>query len=77
MKECSKCKNIKDISEFFKDSQKKNGLRVCCKTCYTLANKEYRAKNGEKLELIIESGIMNIRSFMIKRLELYVVNLSR
>ncbi len=59
MKSCSKCKNIRDLSEFSKDRSSKDGLRSQCKSCQKLyrqsvsdKSKEYRKRywkeNGDK-----------------------------
>lgn len=63
MKKCSKCKKELQLSEFWKDKYKKDGLRSACKNCnandkeylrnYNLKTKdrrkEYRKQNSEKL----------------------------
>lgn len=49
MKVCSKCKIEKELSEFPKQSCQKDGLRPSCKVCHNLSNKEYVAKNREKV----------------------------
>ena len=33
LKKCGKCKEVKPLSEFHKDSHRKDKLRYCCKTC--------------------------------------------
>lgn len=42
MKKCTKCKNEKELSEFY------NG-RGKCKDCYSLASKKYYKKNKDKI----------------------------
>lgn len=46
MKKCSKCKQEKEITEFAKDSNCKDGLRPSCRVCHAV----YRAANKEKLK---------------------------
>ena len=47
MKQCTRCKQIKDISEFGKNKNGKNGLRSYCKECQAVLNKMYRhSKDG-------------------------------
>lgn len=45
-KVCSKCKQVKIITEFSKDKRSKDGLYGICKTC----NKEYYKNNIEKIK---------------------------
>ena len=40
MKQCSKCGERKDFSEFYKQEDKKDGLCYWCKKCF----KEYKKK---------------------------------
>jgi DNA-nicking Smr family endonuclease len=60
MKQCTKCKEFKELDQFSKDSKRKDGLQYNCKQCnksYVEANKEiiaerqrlYREENFEKL----------------------------
>lgn len=45
-KTCSKCKQVKEITEFFKDSAKPDGYEYYCKSCAMLKkqNNDYRKK---------------------------------
>ena len=45
MKQCSKCGERKDFSEFYKQEDKKDGLCYWCKKCF----KEYKKKVYQKL----------------------------
>ena len=45
-KECSKCHEVKAVSEFSKDKSKKDGIRTICKDCH----KEYNKQNADKLK---------------------------
>lgn len=49
MKKCNKCKEIKSLSEFFKDKTKKDGLHTICKLCSKKNNKKYIATHKEKV----------------------------
>jgi Autographiviridae endonuclease VII len=44
-KSCSKCKEIKDYSEFHKDLTRAIGIRPACKACETKRLYEWREKN--------------------------------
>ena len=47
MKRCSKCKQIKDESEFSKNRSRQDGLRVWCKKCESeYAHKRYKKNRG-------------------------------
>lgn len=48
-KRCSKCKNIKQLSEFAKDEHKKSGYRSYCKYCGNKASAKYRKDHLEEL----------------------------
>ncbi len=48
LKKCSKCGEVKPVSEFGKDKGAKDGLFRWCKVCNRNHQKEYRAKNPEK-----------------------------
>ena len=50
MKTCSKCKIEKELSEFTKNKQQKNGLNPSCKCCL----KHYREENKEKIKEYIK-----------------------
>jgi len=50
MKVCSKCKEVKDESEFYKDKSKKDGLRPDCKVCVKKQDIQYRQKNKDKIK---------------------------
>ena len=48
-KECIKCGKVKEVSEFRKDSSRKDGLRSYCKKCHNQLNIEWQKKNPEKV----------------------------
>jgi len=45
MKECTKCHEIKDESEFYKSRNLKSGRTYQCKACMNIQNAEYQRKN--------------------------------
>ena len=47
MKECSKCKENKDLTEFNKHKTNKDGLKGDCKVCAAANQKEWYKKNKE------------------------------
>jgi len=51
-KRCSKCKEIKPLSEFHKHSRYKYGVRSCCKDCANQQNVIYgKSDKGKKAKL--------------------------
>jgi len=56
MKKCSKCKEFKIITEFFKDKARKDGYEPCCKICAMNKkdNNEYKRKYGITLDIYNE-----------------------
>ena len=46
-KQCSKCEEVKELSEFYKDKDKQDGLTTQCKSCKKIYLKEYRAINRD------------------------------
>jgi hypothetical protein len=48
MKKCTKCNEIKDLTQFYKNKTCKNGLSTQCKSCYINSNKQYVRDNGYK-----------------------------
>jgi hypothetical protein len=47
MKQCTKCKQIKDESEFYKNKDK---LRPSCKTCHNSLTKQYDARHPDGMK---------------------------
>ncbi len=45
MKKCTKCGETKELTEFHKDKNRKDGRRACCKVC----QKQYYQANREKI----------------------------
>jgi hypothetical protein len=50
MKSCTKCKKVKDYSEFSKDSRKQDGLNCQCKSCRKIYLKKYYILNKERID---------------------------
>ena len=49
-KECCKCHEIKEVSEFFKDKSKKDGIGTTCKECRREYQKEYQKQNTYRIK---------------------------
>lgn len=47
MKRCPKCNHEKPFTDFGKDSQKKDGLKVWCKSCKKLGDANYLKQNKD------------------------------
>ena len=45
MKQCTKCKQLKEVTEFGKQNRNKNGLQPKCKAC----DKQYRQENSARI----------------------------
>lgn len=49
MKKCSKCKIDRDLSDFYKDKSRKDGLRNICRGCDKNKINKYRLENPDKV----------------------------
>ena len=49
MKICTRCKEEKKFSQFYKNSTTKDGFRPHCKACVSAHQKKYKEKNPEKV----------------------------
>jgi hypothetical protein len=47
---CSVCKIEKPVSDFYKHSLSKDGLRACCKQCFKCSRKKYVEENPSKIQ---------------------------
>ena len=61
MKKCCKCKEIKELTEFFKSKDRKDGVQTYCKACGTKRRSQYYQDN-KKTELATRR-----RHFLFKR----------
>lgn len=48
IKICSRCGEIKEKTDFYKDERRKHGLYSACKKCHELYNKIWISKNPEE-----------------------------
>lgn len=70
-KKCTKCFNIKPLSEFYKDTQKSDGHRPDCKDC----GKSYHLKNRDSILVKMkERRELNKDRYKTKQREYYVNN---
>ena len=51
MKNCSKCKEAKELTEFYKQASKKDGLQSHCKACERARHSKYRENNAVKISI--------------------------
>jgi hypothetical protein len=47
MKQCTKCGQLKELTEFNKQKASKDGLKTICKSCKKISNKNYREHNPD------------------------------
>jgi hypothetical protein len=74
-KRCTKCKDEKELSDFYKDLKSKDGLNWYCIECENLRNKKYHAKNKEirKIQMIkyYNKNKIRLKSYNQKRMKIY------
>lgn len=51
-KKCSKCEEVKEITEFPRDARKRDGVRCHCKSCFALYMKSRYYENPQKYRKI-------------------------
>lgn len=51
MKTCSKCKQIKNFTDFHKNASRKDGFAHQCKICASSTNKNYKTRHAKELQL--------------------------
>ena len=61
MKQCTKCGIQKPLSEFYKNTIRKDGLRGPCKTCDIEKSRSYRAEFPEKSKNQVKSSKLKIK----------------
>lgn len=70
MKKCTKCKERKGLSEFYKGKLSKGGLRAACKSCYNASAAKHYADNREtaaaRIEAYYNSGPETGRAIHLK-----------
>lgn len=50
MKQCSKCKEVKELSEFYKLISSSDGFQSWCKSCISEKDKHYYTKNKDQIK---------------------------
>lgn len=74
MKECSKCKEVKTLDNFYKHKLTINGLCYACKPCMIESNKIWRKNNAERRREIARIGYYRRRDKYIKYSKIYRKN---
>jgi hypothetical protein len=69
---CKKCKIYKNLSEFGKNKNKKDGLNIYCKNCELIRAQEYRKNNKEKSNLASKKYRKNNKEQYKKSVEKYL-----
>ncbi len=49
-KKCNKCKEVKNVLEFYKRGDRTDGYKYICKVCDNILANERRKKNGHKYD---------------------------
>jgi hypothetical protein len=71
---CSKCKVEKDISNFYSDKRKSDGLYSQCKECFLEKNNSYKQNNKEKIKSKRKDYYQSNKSIEIERVKLWQKN---
>ena len=61
MKHCNGCNQTKALTEFSKDSEKRDGLQTRCKVCQKAYNKKWQQSNPEKVKAKARKWAQNNR----------------
>ena len=61
MKHCNGCNQTKALTEFSKDSEKRDGLQTRCKVCQKAYNKKWQQSNPEKVNAKARKWAQNNR----------------
>jgi hypothetical protein len=70
LKICSTCKVAKNLECFHKESRRKDGLRLNCKSCQSVAAKSYRTDNKESVAKMKADWYVKNRESEIKKRKL-------
>lgn len=60
MKECTKCKESKELEDFPKRTSSKDGYNTQCKVCIALTKKKWAEENTDKIKVARENNRENI-----------------
>lgn len=63
-KVCNKCGKEKPISEFSRNSRKKDGLQTACKECMAEYNRLHYQRNKEIYSAKAKENVQNIREYI-------------
>ena len=66
MKECTKCKKVKENSDFYKANSFNDGLTYSCKKCMTDYRNENKLKNKEYAKNMRETNPKKVRDILNK-----------
>lgn len=68
MKKCSKCSELKELTEFYKDKTKPDGLRCSCKACQgETKKKSYRVIKDRNLRRLYGIGLNEYEEMLAKQ----------
>lgn len=76
MKKCSRCQNEKDISQFWKRSDRKAGYHGVCKDCMNSDRPKRNKKNASKLKTQRRECYLRYREKRIEEVKKYYSSLS-
>ena len=66
MKRCSKCRETKPLTEFYKQKTSKDGLRGYCKGCFAIGNKKWLKNNYNKRLIYLEKNRDKMKEYYKK-----------
>ena len=75
MKTCSQCKQLKSLTEFFKEKTNKDGLRNQCKSCRSAYSKNLRSIKNSTIEGRAKEFLRHAKESAIRRKQHFELNI--
>lgn len=70
-KKCTKCGEVKALSDFFVDKRRKGGKRSACKRCSAVSSRNYYSSNKDSVKELVRTHYVNNRDYKLRYIKQY------